>query len=144
MVNSLTKDELKRLLNAVGTSSITSEQSTARGGMTVAQKRLMLLVGFWHGLRISELINLRGRDIRGGYLSAQRLKGSNKTIQPFVDCADPELDEAEALTELGQKLKSNDKLFDITRFGVYKLMQRAGERAGLPPHKCHPHVLSTA
>jgi len=125
MVNSLTKEELKRLLSAVNNSS----------------HRLMLLVGFWHGLRVSELIDLRGRDIRGGFLSIQRLKGSKKTIQPLVHCADPELSEIEELTKLGETLKSNDKLFDITRFGVYKLMQRAGERAGLPPHKCHPHVL---
>lgn len=71
----------------------------------------------------------------------QRLKGSKKTVQPFVHCVDKDLDETEPLNALAATLKSNDKLFDITRFGVYKLMQRAGERAGLPPHKCHPHVL---
>jgi len=124
-VNSLTKDELKRLLSAVNNSS----------------HRLMILVGFWHGLRVSELIDLRARDIQGGFLSVQRLKKSKKTIQPFVYHPDPELSELEGLTELAAKLKPKEKLFDITRFGVYKLMQRAGQRAGLPAHKCHPHVL---
>jgi len=124
-VNSLTRDELKRLLSGVNNES----------------HKLMILVGFWHALRVSELINLRGKDIQGGYLSVQRLKGSKKTVQPFVFNADPELSELEGLTELAAKLKPKDKLFDMTRFGVYKLMQRAGERAGLPAHKCHPHVL---
>ena len=141
MVNSLTKDELKRLLSAVSERSNTDEPSAVYGGLTADRKRLMLLVGYWHGLRVSELINLRVKDIRGGYLSVRRLKKSLPTIHPFVSSTDPELDEAEGLNALAAKLKSNDKLFNITRFGVYKLMQRAGVRAGLPPHKCHPHVL---
>jgi integrase/recombinase XerD len=125
MVKSLTKEELKKLLAAI----------------PQERHKLMILTAFWHALRCSEVINLRARDIQGGYLSVQRLKGSKKTIQPFVYNADPELSEMEGLTKLAEELKPKEKLFGITRFGVYKLMQRAGERAGLPPHKCHPHVL---
>jgi integrase len=62
----LTMDEIKRLVEAIPN----------------ARQKLMILVGFEHGLRVSELINLTKEDIRDGYVSVQRLKGSLKTIQP--------------------------------------------------------------
>ena len=45
------------------------------------------------------------------------------------------------LTELFGTLKAGEIVFPITRGGAYKLMQRAGKRAGLPTHKLHPHSL---
>lgn len=103
--------------------------------------KLMILVGFFHGLRVSELINLTAAHVRDGYVDVQRLKGSMRTIQPYVRNADPELDESAGLTELAHSLKPEDRLFPMTRDGVLKLMQRAGTRAGLPKHKLHPHAL---
>lgn len=105
-----------------------------------AKHRLMLLVGFWHGLRISELINLRAKDIQDGYLVVQRLKGSKKTVQPWVFNTDPMLSEYEGLKELA-KLPLDMVLFPMTRDGVLKLMKRNGKRAGVPRHLCRPHVL---
>jgi type 1 fimbriae regulatory protein FimB len=121
----LTQDELKSLLKAI----------------SQPRHKLMVKVGFLHGLRVSELINLRKEDIRDGFVRVQRLKGSLKTTQPYVKHPDPELSEAEDLSELYKHLGSNEKLFPMTRFGVYKLIQRAGTRAGIPAHKLHPHVL---
>lgn len=103
--------------------------------------KLMVLVSYWHGLRATETISLTGRQIRGGYISVQRLKGSKKTVQPWVKHEDPDLDEAALLGDLAKTLGSDERLFPISRFGFYQLMRRAGERAGLPPHKRHPHVL---
>jgi len=105
------------------------------------RQRLMLLVAFNHGLRVSEVIGLTGASIRDGHVKVQRLKGSLKTIQPYVRNDDPELDESTALTELSRSVGPRERLFPITRFGVYKLIQRAGARAGLPVHLCHPHIL---
>ena len=106
--------------------------------------RLMIRVGFLHGLRISELTGMRKEDIQDGYVKVQRLKGSMKTIQPFVRHPDPELDEYEGLTKLLGTLKYKEHLFPITRNGVYRMFQRAGTRAGIPRHKLHPHALKHA
>lgn len=124
-MNHLTQDELKSLLREVPDE----------------RQKLMLKVGFFHGLRVSELIGLTGKNIRDGYINVQRLKGSAKTVQPYVKHPDPELDESLALIMVASTIGYNEILFPITRNGVYKLMQRAGRRAGLPAHKLHPHVL---
>lgn len=103
--------------------------------------RLMLKVGFWHGLRVSEIINLEPSNLSDGYLIVQRLKGSMRTVQPFQSDPDPLLDESKELTELAKTLKPGEKLFPLTRDGVSRVIQRAGKRAGIPRHKLHPHVL---
>lgn len=126
----LTIDEIKRFLQEVPVVS----------GDGVRQ-RLMFKVTFHHGFRVSETINLTARNARDGFLNVRRLKGSLRTVQPFVSHPDPELDEAAELDALLKTLKIDDKLFPMCRSGVYRLMQRAGKRAGLPVHKLHPHVL---
>lgn len=105
--------------------------------------RLMVLVTFWHGLRASETINLKGRDIQGGYVYVKRLKGSNKTTQAFQTHEDPLLDEATGLTRLARTVRDNEKVFPgKSRFGFYKLMRRAGKRAGFAySKKVRPHIL---
>jgi integrase len=103
--------------------------------------KLMVVMAYSHGLRVSELISLKGEDVQGGYVKVQRLKGSLKTVQPYVHSEDPDLDEAAALTMLAVTTKSKDKLFDITRNGFLKVIKRAGKVAGIPEHKLHPHAL---
>jgi integrase len=104
--------------------------------------KTMILVGFWHGLRVSELINLQGGDIKDGFVSVQRLKGSMKTIQPYVVHPDPALDESKGLKHLADTVGHQTRIFRMTtRYGVYKLIQRAGKKAGIAEHKLHPHVL---
>lgn len=105
------------------------------------RKRLMFLVGFCHGLRVSEVLSLRGSDIRDGYVSVKRLKGSLHTIQPYVRHPDPLLDEHGPLLELSRMVQPDEVLFPMTRSGAWRLMQRAGILAGVPKHKLHPHAL---
>lgn len=126
-MNYLKKHELRSLL-----SSIPDESN-----------RLMILVGFWHGLRVSEIISLTGRNIQDGYLIVQRSKKSKRTIQPFITHKDTLLDEATPLLALAKQRGPDEKLFTNigTRDGVAKLMQRAGALAGIPRHRCHPHAL---
>jgi len=121
----LTRDEFKALVGAIRD----------------PKHRLMLKVGFNHGLRVSELTGLTGASIRDGYVTVQRLKGSMKTIQPYQSHEDPLLDEARELADLAAKLKPSERLFNITRSGVLKLIKRAGKRAGIPEHKLFAHVL---
>lgn len=136
-VHYLTYPELRSLLAAIGTGRLEPK---------LAQRyQLMVLVTFWHCLRVSEAIGIAGANIRDGYVSLDRLKRSEDCHQPYVDLRDdPELadlDEYAMLTELAATVKPKERLFEITRFGFYNLMQRAGKRAELPPHKRHPHCL---
>lgn len=124
-MNHITKDELKALVQQV----------------PEPRMKLMFLVTFLHGLRISETLALTGAHIQDGYLTVRRLKGSLKTTQPFIHSDDPDLDEFHALTMLSKTTLPKERLFKITRDGAYKMMQRAGRRAGIPAHKLHPHAL---
>ena len=105
------------------------------------RQRLMFKVGFWHGLRVSELTSLTGKDIKDGYVACRRLKGSMETFQKFQSHPDPLIDEATELTELARTIGRDERLFPITRFGVDKLMKRIGKRVNLPQHKMHAHVI---
>lgn len=121
----LTLDEIKRLLGAI----------------PKPRNQLMLLVAFNHGLRVSEVTNIRGGDIRDGYLTVKRLKGSLKTIQPFVRHEDPAFNEAPGLEELARTIARDERIFPMTPDGVAKLMQRTGTKIGIPRHKLFPHNL---
>ena len=124
-MQALTQDEIKAIIR-----NIKSDRF-----------KLAMKVGFLHGCRVTELINLTREDIKDCYVKVRRLKGSMTTIQPYVKHRDPELDESEELTKLYGTLKFRERLFPMTRNGVYKLIQRAGMKAGIPKHKLHPHSL---
>ena len=60
------------------------EKDQLLGLLAEAQKAnrehwLMFLVGYWHGLRVSEILALTPAMIADGYLTVQRLKGSMRT-----------------------------------------------------------------
>lgn len=122
----LDRAEFKRLLNSVPDT----------------RNRLMILVTFWHGLRNTEATGIRGWQIQDGHLFVKRLKGSEPTTQPFVRHDDPDLDEATPLLELAKTIGPDELVFPMTRFGYYKLMRRAGKKAGIPEYKhVRPHIL---
>jgi len=124
---SLDRDQLLKLLAA------------ARGKRE--RDWLMILVAFHHGLRATEVIDIRGDDVRDGYLAVERLKGSLFTRQPLVRCDDPLLSEAEALFDFARKANGNQRLFPVTRQRFWQLLREYGEAAGLPLHLRHPHIL---
>ena len=102
---------------------------------------LMILVAFSHGLRASEVCNLLVGDLRGGFLTVQRLKGSNRTTQPLVQHPDPLLNEKAALLKYTSNQSADQRVFDRSRYTFWRIMQRHGRTAGLPAHKLHPHAL---
>lgn len=104
-----------------------------------SRNRLMVLVAMTHGLRVSEVINLTGSSIAGGYVNVQRLKGSQHTIQRWVKHSDPVLSEYEGLAELAKVVGADERLFPMTRFGAHDCIRRAAAKAGMPPHKRHMH-----
>ena len=89
---------------------------------------LMFLVTVLHGLRVSELINLRVKDFSfdgtDWYLTVQRLKGSNKTTQKLISSTDAVFDEARLVNDWVMGMKPNDYVFTnsqnepLTRWGI--------------------------
>ncbi|HLZ90206.1 MAG TPA: tyrosine-type recombinase/integrase [Candidatus Acidoferrum sp.] len=126
-MHALTKDELRRLLS---TAKVNRERDW-----------LMILVAFHHGLRASEVVGITADAVVDGFLTVQRLKGSNKTTQALVASVDPLLDEREALIEFVRKSKPGSPVFGIGRVQFWRLVKRYARAARIPQHKAHPHVL---
>jgi type 1 fimbriae regulatory protein FimB len=102
---------------------------------------LLILVAFWHGLRATEAITLRVSDVRDGYITIARLKGSLRTVQQLMEHSDKLLDEKAGLTAWIEGKAGNTKLFPITRQHFGRIMHRHCAAAGIPAHKSNPHVL---
>jgi site-specific recombinase XerD len=97
-----------------------------------------MLTGLAHGLRISELLAIRGTDISKGYLTVKRLKGSKKTCQPIVR-SDDVLFDCSSILELA-KTKGDGVLFNWSRQYMDVLFKKYGSMAGIHPNKCHSHA----
>jgi len=144
-MESLTKKELLGLLKAARAAS--------------ERDWLMILVGFWHGLRASEICGgwrvryvkkqkqkylhpgLRACDVKDNFLTVARAKGSLKTTQELVKHPKPLLSEREALIAFARKTYPTARLFPIRRQHFWRLMRRYAKLAGIPAHKAHPHAL---
>jgi type 1 fimbriae regulatory protein FimB len=130
----LTEAEMKRFLDA------------ARGARHGARDHAMMLMTFRHGLRVSELVDLRLKDIDLGTarLYVRRKKGSLSTHQPI---------EGDELRALRLWLRERERRSDahstylflsergpMTRQAVNYLVAQSGKRAKLRFH-VHPHML---
>lgn len=132
--NYLTESEMKRLLDA------------AKHGRYGVRDFAMLLLMYRHGLRVSELIDLRIKelDLDAGRLFVRRLKGSLSTEQPVAG------DELRAIRAyLRERNERSDARLPylflsergvLTRFAINYLVEQAGERAKLG-FRVHPHLL---
>ncbi len=125
----LTEAEMKRFLDA------------ARKGRHGTRDFLMMLLAYRHGLRVSELIDVRIKDLDSGRIFVRRKKGSLSTHQPI------EGDELRALraylrergdAKLPYLFLSERGAF--TRQAINYLVREIGERAKLKFH-VHPHML---
>jgi type 1 fimbriae regulatory protein FimB len=115
-----------------------------RGSRARWRNTAMLLLTFYHGLRVSELCHLKYKDLDlpHGRLWIARLKGSLSTEQPLLT------EEVRALkrylTQRGDSqlpwLFLTERGDQFTRFAINSLVRITGERAGLGFH-VHPHML---
>ena len=130
----LTADEIGALQAAAG--------SIGRHGhrdMTV------VMFGYRHGLRVSELVSLRWDqiDLAAGTLHVNRVKNGRASVHPLRG---PEL---RALRRLRRDYPESPYVFSTERKGpltastVRHIVKRAGEIAGLP-FQAHPHMLRHA
>jgi integrase len=100
-----------------------------------------LLVGFGHGLRISEILSLTPKSFVDGFLVVQRCKGSLKTVQPLMAHPEPLLNEKRALTAYLEGIGSGERLFPVSRQYFHRRMIMYGQKADIPRPLLHPHVL---
>jgi type 1 fimbriae regulatory protein FimB len=112
----------------------------------------MIVVAYKHGMRASEVCNLRLDDIdmKNGSIVVERLKGSLRTTQTGTEHrGEPLLNELKALREwLRQRPEDgSDYLFTSQKGGrldrsqFFRLFQAIASEVGLPAEKQHPHAL---
>jgi integrase len=117
-----------------------------------AREWAMIVVAYKHGMRASEVCNLRLDDIdlKNGSIVVERLKGSLRTMQALTEHrGEPLLNELKALREwLRQRLNDgSDYLFTSQKGGrldrsqFFRLFRAIASEAGIPAEKQHPHAL---
>jgi type 1 fimbriae regulatory protein FimB len=112
----------------------------------------MILMSYRHGLRASEVCGLRRGDVdmKASSITVARLKGSLKTQQPlYPHKGQPLLDEVKALKAyLAERPQTGSEALFVSGKGAHldrsawnRIFKLIAEEAGLPPEKCHCHVL---
>jgi type 1 fimbriae regulatory protein FimB len=112
----------------------------------------MILLAYKHGMRASEVCNLRVHDIdlKNGSIVVERLKGSLRTTQAVTEHrGEPLLNEHRALREWlrerpndgSEYLFTSQKGGRLDRSQFFRLFKAVATEAGLPPEKRHPHAL---
>ena len=112
----------------------------------------MVLLAYRHGLRASEVCDLKlaDADLKAGFVSIRRLKGSLHTVQPlYRHKGQPLLDEVTAVRAWLRKRQpdGSDYLFlsqkggRLHRSQFFRVFRACAKGAGLPPQKRHPHAL---
>lgn len=106
------------------------------------RKHLIISLLYYTGLRVSELCNLRAKDVSESSLNVLG-KGNKQRVLPTPTKL------KDAISSLKKTLREDDYLFrshisskkGITRDGVYKLIQEVGSKCGINKEKLHPHAL---
>jgi type 1 fimbriae regulatory protein FimB len=117
-----------------------------------AREWAMILLAYRHGMRASEVCNLRLADVdmRSEAITVRRLKGSMLTVQPlYRHKGQPLLDELAALRHWLRQRKADgsDYVFlsqkggRLHRSQFFRVFRACAVTAGLPSEKRHPHAL---
>jgi integrase len=116
----------------------------AKGNRHGQRDAAMILIGFRHGLRVSELCDLQWSSIafETGTMHVRRAKGGEAATHPLLG------DELRALRELKRQSASpfvfaSERGGPFTPSGFAKLLARAGDEAKIG-FKVHPHMLRHA
>ena len=117
-----------------------------------AREWSMIVLAYKHGLRASEVCNVRldDVDLKNGSIMVDRLKGSLRTTQAVTEHrGEPLLNELKALREwLRQRPEDGSDFLFVSQKGgrldrtqFFRLFRSIAATAGLPPEKRHPHAL---
>jgi integrase len=130
----LTDDEVQRLSDA------------AKGNRHGHRDATMILIGYRHGLRASELTDLRWDQVEftSAALHVRRVKQGTPSTHPILG------DELRALRRLQREQEpkspfvfTSERGTPFTTAGFVRMIERAGVEAGLG-FKAHPHMLRHA
>lgn len=127
----LLPDEVEALMKAAG-----------QVGRHRLRDRTLILVGYRHGLRVSELVGLKWDqiDLKRAQVHINRLKNGSPATHPV------EGDELRLLRRLQREYPDSPFVFTterggpLTRSTVSKLVARAGRNSGIG-FPVHPHML---
>ena len=130
----LTEQEVGQLMGAA-----------AKVGRHGHRDSTLILLSYRHGLRVTELVNLRWDqvDLKTGLMHVNRLKQGNPSVHPL---GGPEL---RALRRLQRDYAVQPYVFcsernaALSSDAIRKIVGRAGEEAKLP-FSVHPHMLRHA
>ena len=130
----LTEQEVEQLMDAAG-----------RVGRHGHRDASLILLSYRHGLRVTELVNLRWDqiDLKQGLMHINRLKHGTPSVHPLRG---PEL---RALRRLQRDYPmmpyvfSSERKAPLTPDAIRKIIGRAGKEAKLP-FSIHPHMLRHA
>jgi type 1 fimbriae regulatory protein FimB len=141
----LTPEEIKSLLDA------------AKNGATrnAARDHCILVLLYHHGLRVSELCNLRLSDIDLGagtlYVRHQKSgngSGTHPSVHPLCKA---DLGPIRAWLKVREQMQlthpflfTSERRGRLSRFSVWKMLEVVGAAAGLAHLKPHPHSLRHA
>src|SRR5882724_9022228 len=105
----------------------------AAAGKRGKRDHLMLLIGVTHGLRVSEICDLRvdDFDMEFGTIKIRRGKGSDDTRHVLARSKEPLLDEHARVSEYLAG-RAGGKLFDIGRGMCDVLIKRYGRDCNIP------------
>jgi type 1 fimbriae regulatory protein FimB/type 1 fimbriae regulatory protein FimE len=102
----------------------------------------MILLAYRHGLRVSELINLRWEqlDLDQGLFHVRRLKHGVPSTHPLTGAEIRALRKRRRMAGESSYVFLSERKGPLTDASVRKMIARAGERAGLG-FPVHPHQL---
>jgi integrase len=101
---------------------------------------LAMLTTVCHGLRVTEALSLRGRDVTDGYVATPRGKDSIPVFQRLHASPVPYLDERPLAVHAGG-VGRDAYLFDMGRSRADEIIKRYGAGVGIHRKKCHWHTL---
>src|SRR4051794_10489853 len=127
-------------------SEVAKLYEAARGNRYGQRDAIMILIAFRHGLRSSELVDLRWDQIDFGSatLHVRRVKQGSPSTHPIMG------DELRALRKLQREQRpqspfvfTSERNAPFTKAGFARLVECAGDSAGLG-FNAHPHMLRHA
>jgi site-specific recombinase XerD len=118
---------------------------TARQNRHGHRDATMILIAFRHGLRVSELIDLRWDqvDFNRAVLHIRRVKHGTPSVHPLSGSEMRALRRVQRENEASPFVFETERRAPFTRAGFARMMERAAKAAGLNL-KVHPHMLRHA
>jgi type 1 fimbriae regulatory protein FimB/type 1 fimbriae regulatory protein FimE len=129
----LTNHEVEKLMDA------------AKGNRRGRRDALMILLAYRHGLRASELVDLRWEqlDFRNASLHVRRVKNGTSSTHPLTGVELRELRKHQRLSPPSPFLFLSERHAPLTAPGFSRMVERAGVVANLGI-KVHAHMLRHA